>query len=393
MSIQLISVSHKTADLTVRSWFSLTSQQQKDLMHAVCQNSAATECVVLSTCNRMEIYMYGPDEAERDIFRKGQASLMEILALDTKRDVGKYLRFYQREKAERHLFHVACGLDSMIIGEDQILGQVKDAHRQAMEEGTTGTYLNTLFRYAVTAAKKVKTKTDLPKTPVSTATIAVKAAREYLGSLQGKKILIIGASGKIGSTIFKNLLAEDEAEIYVTIRQRIPHMDQKYTYHTIDYRDRYEKLGDMDVIISATSSPHYTITGDKAARHVTDGRKRAFIDLAVPSDIEESVTEIPAVGYYNIDDFSRVARQNNDRKAAEAVAAEDILREYQTDFEKWMLFQLSFDMISQVKEQVLSEAGEKGMEKAMDHFFFRLREVSRPDELSSFMDMIGRLAG
>ena len=149
----------------------------------------------------------------------------------------------------------------------------------------------------------------------------------------------------------------------------------------------------MDVIISATSSPHYTITGDKAARHVTDGRKRAFIDLAVPSDIEESVTEIPGVGYYNIDDFSRVARQNNDRKAAEAVAAEDILREYQTDFEKWMLFQLSFDMISQVKEQVLSEAGEKGMEKAMDHFFFRLREVSRPDELSSFMDMIGRLAG
>ncbi len=393
MSIQLISVSHKNAGLEVRSRFSLTPDQQKELTRAICQDSPATECVVLSTCNRMEIYMYGPDNATRDIFRKGQECLMRVLSLDKTMDAGKYLLFYQKEKAARHLFYVACGLDSMIVGEDQILGQVKEAHRRAMEEGATGTFLNTLFRYAITAAKKVKTRTDLSKTPVSTATIAVKAAREYLGSLKDKKILIIGASGKIGSTVLKNLLSEDEAKIWVSVRQRMTHIDRKYVFQTIDYRDRYKVLPDMDVIISATSSPHYTITADQAARHVDGGKKRVFIDLAVPQDIEESVKDIPGTGYYNIDDFARIARKNNDRKAAEAVAAQDILKEYQTDFEKWMLFQQAFEDVRTVKARVVEEAGEKGVEKAIDHFFFRLRNTATPEELSRFMDMIGRMAG
>lgn len=137
---------------------------------------------------------------------------------EKEKNIEQYFRFYSGTRAIHHLFMVACGLDSMIMGEDQILGQVKAAHQLAMEERASHTYLNTFFRYAVTAAKKVKTDTLLSKTPVSAASICIKAARDFLGTLAGKNIMLIGASGKIGSIVLKNLLSDYGAHVYVTSR-------------------------------------------------------------------------------------------------------------------------------------------------------------------------------
>ena len=265
MSIQLISISHKTADLNIRSCFALDRETQIEYLKETISLGYIEECALLSTCNRLEIYLYGPDENQREIFSEAERVLLRRITFPAGIDGAEYLRFYEGEKAERHLFCVAAGLDSMVIGEDQILGQVKEAQQQARNAGTIGTFLDTCFRYAITAAKKVKTETALSRTSVSTATIAVKAAREYLGDLKEKNVLLLGASGKIGNSIFKNLLSEGETHVYMTTRQRC-HRGTGRQYLELPYGERYEWLDQMDVIISATSSPHYTMTLEKVKK-------------------------------------------------------------------------------------------------------------------------------
>ena len=206
MGIQLLSISHKTAALEIRELFAFTGEQQVELMQALCGEAGAAESVVISTCNRTEIYtFYTKEEQQQKLFSRLQRVVLAKAGALGVEHITDYLRFYQGEKAVRHLFLVASGLDSMVMGEDQILGQVKKAHERAREAGTTGKYLNTLFRYAVTCAKRIKTDTELSKTSVSTATLAVKAAEEVLGSLQGKKIMVIGGTGQIGGIVLKNL--------------------------------------------------------------------------------------------------------------------------------------------------------------------------------------------
>lgn len=390
MSIQLISVSHKTADLNIRSCFALTKAQQIEYLRAMVSSGYIEECALLSTCNRLEIYLYGEDENQREIFSEAEQGLLRMIAFPEGVDGAEYLRFYKGEKAERHLFMVAAGLDSMVMGEDQILGQVKEAQQQAVEAGTIGTYLNTCFRYAVTAAKRVKTETDLSRTPVSTATIAVKAAREYLGDLKDKNVLLIGASGKIGNSIFKNLLSEGETQIYMTTRQHC-HRGKKERYRELPYRERYEWLDQMDVIISATSSPHYTMTLDKVKMALDTEKRRVFVDLAVPPDIDKRVCELSNTGYYNIDDFVRVADENNRKKEKEAAAAVDILEDYRIQFKKWMIFQKSFQNVQSMKKKICSQAEAKGMEKAVANFFFAVRESLEPNQLEIFMEALKKV--
>ena len=139
----------------------MTKEKQMKYLKEILSVGCIEECALLSTCNRLEIYLYGEDENQREIFSEAERGLLRMIALPEGVDGAEYLRFYEGEKAERHLFFVAAGLDSMVMGEDQILGQVKEAWKQAAENGTIGTYLNTCFRYAVTGAKKAKTETNL----------------------------------------------------------------------------------------------------------------------------------------------------------------------------------------------------------------------------------------
>ncbi|MDD3221331.1 MAG: glutamyl-tRNA reductase [Clostridia bacterium] len=390
MSIQLISVSHKTASIDIRSCFALTGEEQIQYMKQLIATDVILEVVVLSTCNRLEIYLYGEDEDKRKIFSEAETLLFKSLHLPKNIDGAEYLRFYEGTKAVQHLFNVACGLDSMVIGEDQILGQVKDGADQAKACGALGTYLNTCFRYAVTAAKKVKTETELSRIPVSAATIAVKAAKEYLGSLKDKNILIIGATGKIGTSVYKNLVSEGKGRIYMTVRQH-GHLEAQGVYYEVPYNERYEHIEYMDVIISATSSPHYTLTLEKVKQSLVTPKPRVFIDLAVPQDIDQRVSLLPETGYYNIDDFAQVADENNQKKEKEAMAAVDILEEYRMQFEKWMVFQKHFPQVKQMITLIGQQAENKGLNKAMEQFFFALREGMAPEQLEIFMESLQKI--
>ena len=219
MSIYLLSLSHKTTPLEIRSWFAYDDTEKNHILEELLQWNGIDEAVVLSTCNRMEIYCHGTD---KELYPAGSIlEGMEQAAVNGAREqmrrcqkeqaeeglkgIGGYFRRYCDRQAVHHLFQVAAGLDSMVLGEDQILGQVKQAYEFSHERGYCQVYLNTLFRDAITGAKRVKTDTELSKTPVSTATLAVKAAEEKLKGLPGKKMMIIGATGRIGNIILKNV--------------------------------------------------------------------------------------------------------------------------------------------------------------------------------------------
>ena len=382
MGISLIGISHHNTPLAVRELFAFPAEKQQELMKEMIARGIAEECVIISTCNRTEVYIYTACPGGN--FTELQDLVLEFAGAQDVENIGDYIRFYNGSKAVRHLFHVAAGLESMVMGEDQILGQVKRAHDQARETGTCGVYLNTLFRYAVTAAKKVKTETDLSRTSVSTATMAIKAAEQGLGTLHGKKVMIIGASGKIGSTVLKNLQCIDGAEVYITSRnmgQAGEDHHHKITYRVMEYEKRYELVNEMDAIISATSSPHYTLTYSKMAEKLVTEKPRVLVDLAVPIDIEAKVEKLPGIMRYDIDDFQELARTNNEKKQHEVVAADQILDEVQMDFERWMVFQLALPDMASFKEWMEQEAEKKGLDKAIDKMFYRLRDHSTPAEL------------
>ena len=393
MGIQLLSISHKTAPLAIRELFAFTLDQQAELLRALCTDAKAAESVVISTCNRTEIYTYyKKEEQQQKLFSRLQRVVLEKAGALKVDHITDYLRFYQGEKAARHLFLVAAGLDSMVVGEDQILGQVKKAYEQAREAGTTGKYLNTLFRYAVTCAKRIKTDTELSKTSVSTATLAIKAAEEALGGLTGKRIMVIGGTGEIGGIVLKNLYSMKGIHIYSTIRNITLSHDahlKSESNQVIDYKERYSYVDEMDVVISATSSPHYTLTYHKLRDRIHTEKPRVFVDLAVPVDIEEAVTEIPRTFLYNMDDMEALARANNQAKKQAAKEAGEILKEYEEEFMCWMIFQQAMPQIERTKEWMLEEAEKKGFSKAIDKLFYRLREQASPRELEAIFRCLG----
>lgn len=394
MSILMLGISHKHAPLSVREAFAFTEEEQKGILEHILREQAAKEAVLLCTCNRMELYLYTEEAGrERETFLNLKEMLLDKAKRTDRKALSGYFRFYQEDKATEHLFSVVCGLDSMVIGEDQILGQVKLAWEAARKGNFCGTYLNTLFRFAVTAAKKVKTETNLSRTPVSTASLAVHAARDVFPDLAGRRILVIGASGKIGSIVVKDLIGSGCRQIFATVRSHTKLAGEISEVCTcIPYEDRYAYLKEMDVIISATSSPHYTLTAGKMEACMED-QKRVLIDLAVPMDVEFDREAFPQTIYYNIDDFTHTARENNRKKEQEALAAGTILEQYEQDFGRWYVFQKNLKVMEAARQVFLQDVSEKGPEKAFDRLMYRIRRENRPEELEHFfscMEEIGK---
>lgn len=394
MGVYLLSLSHKTTPLEIRSLFAYTEEQKERVLEELEATGLIDESVVLSTCNRMEIYCHGAGDSDRrEVLEAIERIAVQTAGAGQIPDIGRYIRRYYEKKAIHHLFRVTAGLDSMVIGEDQILGQVKQAYEFSHERGHCGACLNTLFRDAVTGAKKVKTETVLSKTPVSTASLALKAAEEALGTLAGKKLMIIGATGKIGNIVLKNAQDMKDLEIYITMRshsssERLGH---HLVYQTIPYEERYSRMEEMDVILSATSSPHYTVTRSGVEQSLKTEKPRIFLDLAVPLDIEETVSELPHTQCFNIEDMTELARQNNAIKQAEVQTADRIIEEYENQFYKWMLFQHGRQEMDHLKETIVKEACEKGVEAAINHLFYRIREAGTVDEVEHFLSAAGKV--
>ena len=389
MGIQLLSISHKTAPAEVRARFAFQEQQRALILDQLVSAPEIKEAVILSTCSRTELYCSG--DQDNRILKIMQNTIIEAAGAGGIAGIGGYILRYQGERAVHHLFLVTAGLDSVVLGEDQILGQVRQAYFESHSRGYCKADFNNLFRLAVTAAKKIKTDTVLSKSSVSTAGLALKKAEQCHGGLAGKKLLVIGGSGQIGSIVLKDAVAVKGLDVYAAIRKSLPAGLHNEDYTPIRYEERYLWMDQMDVIISATASPHYTVTRERFEQHRTIHKKRVFFDLAVPQDMEESLQELPDTDYYNMEDMQELARQNNERKQNSLPQAHEILREYEQQFYKHMLYSQNLQQIQAQKQFLLNEAQRCGLEKALDHFFIALREGAEVDELETFMRLLRRV--
>lgn len=322
--MKCISISFKTAPEDIRNKFAFTNSEKKDFLSQLSEFITDAKCVILGTCNRTEIYV----ESHNGVF----SILENLLSRKTKlsiSEIRKYARYYEEESAIEHIFKVTCGLDSMILGENEILSQVKQTYLESLQEKRTGYELNITFLSALSCAKKIKTQTEIAKSAISFATLTCNEIKNFIqeNNITSPSILIIGGSGKIGSSIIKNILNKDfNAKIYVTQRSHGNTVDFTDKVEVLDYTKRFEYLKNVDIVISATKSPHYTINYKDTLSNISS-KKMLFIDLASPYDIDREISKIQNCTLITIDYFKEIVKNNNLKKEKAVADAQDILNQ------------------------------------------------------------------
>ena len=380
MNIIISGINYKAAPLKIRERLSLSPQEQREALAAVKAIPRVKECVILSTCNRTEVYIH----FDSKIAAQNKFDCMEIekVLCEVKNEklyeLKKYFYTYSGVNAVRHLFQVASGLDSMILGEDQILGQVKSAHQASLKAGAGASVLNTLFRDAVTAAKEIKTRTELSQNSISVGSIAVKSVLQLCGGQLDNQCALVIGTGKIGSIVLKNLCANGIGKIIVTNRSHGKLEDLSKLHpnvHLVGYEQRYSVMDECDIVISSTSSPHYTITRDMLEKSLIARKERIFIDLAVPRDMDEEISGITGVRYFNMDQLETAADENLDKRMTEAVKAREMIHHYVMEFEKWYEFRKALPVVKDIQKY----ADELSREKA-EKVIGKLKNASKEDK-------------
>ena len=338
MSIRMVGIDHNRANVDIRALFSFTKKGAAETMELWKEIPGIRGCIILSTCNRMEIWASTDEE--------WAGSLLEELCKIKGKDPEQYRScFVCREgrEAADHLFHLTCGLKSMILAEDQIISQVKDALSLAREHFTTDNVLEVLFRKAVTAGKKVKTNVVFSHASQTAMDQAVEMLRAEAFDFSGAPCMVIG-NGEMGK-LAAQTLKEAGASVTVTVRQyRSGIVSIPSGCSRINYGERLEKIPSCRVVVSATSSPNYTLTREQMEQLYLPANL-ILIDLAVPRDIEPSVGQMPGIRLYTIDDFKR---KDLDIKTRESLQqAEEILKEEMDDFYAWLEGR---DMIPRIQE-------------------------------------------
>lgn len=334
MILAMVGINFRTAPLEFRERVSFMEADIPAILERIREKLPESEIVLLSTCNRTELYVSGRDVS------KSTESLSEVLigsgglAWDGTAD--EY--FYRKEDAEavNHLCSVASGLDSMVVGETEILGQLKRAYVIASEAGTTGTVLNKLFQRAFKIAKRVHSATGICRGRVSVSSVAVEFAEKVFDDLSSKTVMIIGA-GETSELTLQSLIAKGVREILVLNRsiERGRALAEKYEGKASPLDCLPDHLSHADIVISSTDAPHCVVRAGAvrdaiAARH---GRPMLLIDIAVPRDIEASVARQENVYLYNIDDLQDVAAENMARRQKLVDQARSIIREEAAEFE------------------------------------------------------------
>lgn len=330
MSISMIGIDHNKADVDIRALFSFTKKSAAEAMQHWKSLPGIQGCIILSTCNRMELWV-SENEAHQGTLTEELCAYKNL----SPEQYGVYFTARKDEDAIGHLFHLTSGLKSMILAEDQIITQVKDALSFAREQYATDNVLEVLFRRAITAGKRVKTEVVFSHANQTAMDQAIELLRRQNVQLQNKKCLVIG-NGEMGK-LAANALVREGADVTVTVRQyRSGIVSIPQGCKRINYGERAEAISSSDLIVSATSSPNYTITRDLVHKAVGENRlkrKITLIDLAVPRDMEPSIGKLSGVKLYTIDDFRLDDLTEENRRAMEH--AEIILQEEINEFYIW----------------------------------------------------------
>ena len=344
-----LGLNHNTAPVNVRERFALNSEMVTEALGRITDIQEIDEAVIISTCNRTEIYAAVTDgkaglKALQDFFRSLNDSAEEILPY--------FYWFWDGDCAE-HLFRVASSLDSLVIGEGQILSQVKEAYHLAHEAGTAGTILNLLFHRAITIGKQVRTETKIAFSPVSVSSAAVALAAEHV-PLCGAEVLIFGA-GKMAELTAKHLQANGVKKLLVANRhfKRAAEFATLFGGEAVSLREVYQRATAVDIVITSTGAPHYVVCANDIAdlMALRDGKPLLFIDIAVPRDVDPAVGKIAGVSLYNIDDLAEIVDEHKKQRFEEAEQAGSIVYRELEIFMKKMQYLSCRPLMVQLSEQ------------------------------------------
>ena len=322
MNFVLVGVNHKTAPIELRERIAIGREELPEATRALAEAPGIGECMIVSTCNRVELLVAAEDEA---------APLCDFLSGYFRIERGEiepHLYEYRDKDAVRHLFRMAASLDSMVVGEPQILGQVKEAFAVARAAGAVGRQLEHLLQSAFAAAKKARSETGIGANTVSIASVAVDMARKIFGSLQGRTVFLVGA-GKMSELAARHLAQQGAGSILVSnrTRDRAARMAEAFGGRVIPFEQLYEAASEADIVISSTGAPHPIFRREhgQAFLHKRRNRPMFFIDIAVPRDVDPAMNKLDGIFVYDIDDLQQVAAAHMEERSRQAIDAEALI--------------------------------------------------------------------
>jgi len=336
MSIVLVGVNHKTAPVEVREILAFSDEACTEGLRTLVDGEVVREGLIVSTCNRVEIL----SAMARTQLQQGAQRIAEFL--DNNRSlapgfIGQHLYSYSDDEAVRHLFRVASSLDSMVVGEPQVLGQVRHAYSLAVEAGTAGRVLNRLVHHTFRVAKRVRTETGIAANAVSISYMAVELGKKIFNSLKGHTILLIGA-GEMAELTARHLMNAGASRILIANRteEAARRLAIEFGGETIPFDELADYLPEADVVICSTSSPHYVVTEPltRKARERRRNRPTCFIDISVPRNIDPAISNLPNVFVFDIDDLESVITSNIREREREAERAELIVQSEVMQFQQ-----------------------------------------------------------
>ena len=335
LDIILLGINHKTASVEVRECIAFSEDQTKKALHSLLGKSFIKEVLLFSTCNRVEILLVTDNKAQAVEETKGFIAEFNKIPLEKFEDA---LYIHHGDDAVRHVFRVASSLDSMVVGEPQILGQVKEAYRTAIDAKASGVILNRLLHRTFFVAKRIRTETGIGDRAVSISYAAVELARKIFGVLADKTILLIGA-GEMAELAVEHLIRNKAVKVWVANRtfEKGVELARRFDGQAIGFDEIPESLKTVDIIISSTGAPDYVIQRDqvKGVLRKRKNRPLFFIDIAVPRDIDPEINRLNNTYVYDIDDLKGVIDENVEDRRKEAIKAERIVDESVIRFRQW----------------------------------------------------------
>ncbi|QGG48721.1 glutamyl-tRNA reductase [Heliorestis convoluta] len=375
MFILVVGLNHKSATVEIREKLSFSENEICDASIQLREEKSIEGCCILSTCNRTEIYAACTD------LERGLASVKKFL-LDrgelSSEEFSRYFYVHTLYDAIRHLFRVASGLDSMVLGETQILGQVRTAYQRACSEKVSNGIINTWFQQAITVGKRVRTETGIDQLPVSTSYTAVELARQVFGDLSGCNAMVLGA-GKMSELTLKHLVAQGVQKILIANRsiEKAEELASRCDGEAIPFSQVYERMSEADIVISCTAATHYVIRRS-FVEEVMDRRAQKpmfLIDIAVPRDIDPEVAQVSGVHLYDIDDLQNVIDQNLEARRKAAIEAENIINKEIHQFLRWLNSLFVIPTIIALKSK-----GNEIKEKELNRALSKLKNLSEKEK-------------
>ncbi|GLH64756.1 glutamyl-tRNA reductase [Parageobacillus sp. G301] len=377
MHIVVVGVNYKTAPVEIREKLTFSESELVDAMKQLQQQKSILENVIVSTCNRTEVY------AVVDQLHTGRYYIKSFLANWFHMEIDAltpYLNIMENEAAVEHLFRVASGLDSMILGETQILGQVKSSYLLAQENGTIGTIFNQLFKQAVTFAKRAHSETEIGANAVSVSYAAVELAKKIFGDLSSKHVLIIGA-GKMGELAAQNLYGSGVGKVTVVNRtlEKAKQLAEKFSGTAKSLCELSCTLLEADIVISSTGAKDYIITKEMMVHveKMRKGRPLFMVDIAVPRDLDPALAELESVFLYDIDDLEGIVQANLEERKKAAEQIERMIGTELVAFQQWLHTLGVVPVIAALREKALAIQAEtmRSIERKLPHLSERDRKV------------------